>query len=340
MKMVSDSEVVTWVTATKTNAFIRIGTKPSVTLALTTTTQHREGKPMRNLRLTLAGLVTLATLGTVSLSAGVGASAAPLPTLASCKTSTGADEFTKGKLTVATDTPAYTPWFVNNTPSNGKGYESGVAYGIAKELGVKKSNVVWVHEPFNASFEPGNKHFDFDINEISYTNARAQVVTFSNSYYDVQQSIIALKGSKIVKDHTPAELKKYQYGDQIGTTGLAYIDQVIVPNKSPRVFNSLADAASALETHQIDAIVLDTPDGQYMASSGSGEVINSKKQNIAVQVGQFPSVGEHYGLLFQKGNKLVGCVNAAIAAMKSDGTLAKLQTKWLSIYTSVPVIKP
>jgi polar amino acid transport system substrate-binding protein len=340
MKMVSDSEVVTWVTATKTNAFIRIGTKPSITLALTTTTQHREGEPMRNLRLTLAGLVTLATIGTVSLSAGVGASAAALPTLASCKTSIGADEFTKGKLTVATDTPAYTPWFVNNTASNGKGYESGVAYGIAKELGVKKSNVVWVHEPFNASFEPGNKHFDFDINEISYTNARAQVVTFSNSYYDVQQSIIALKGSKIVKDHTPAELKKYQYGDQIGTTGLAYIDQVIVPNKSPRVFNSLADAASALETHQIDAIVLDTPDGQYMASSGSGEVINSKKQNIAVQVGQFPSVGEHYGLLFQKGNKLVGCVNAAIAAMKSDGTLAKLQTKWLSIYTSVPVIKP
>jgi polar amino acid transport system substrate-binding protein len=295
---------------------------------------------MRNLRLTLAGLVTLATIGTVSLTAGLGASAAPLPTLASCKTSTGADEFTKGKLTVATDTPAYTPWFVNNTPSNGKGYESGVAYGIAKELGIKKSNVVWVHEPFNASFAPGNKHFDFDINEISYASARAQVVTFSNSYYDVQQSIIALKGSKIVKDHTPAELKTYQYGDQIGTTGLAYIDQVIKPTKTPRVFNSLADAASALETHQIDAIVLDTPDGQYMASSGSGEVINSKKQNIAVQVGQFPSVGEHYGLLFQKGSKLVGCVNAAIAAMKSDGSLATLQQKWLSIYTSVPVIKP
>jgi len=82
-----------------------------------------------------------------------------------------------------------------------------------------------------------------------------------------------------VKDHTKAELKTYQYGDQIGTTGLAYIDQVIKPTKGPRVFNSLANAASALETHQIDAIVLDTPDGQYMASSGSGEVINAKKQN-------------------------------------------------------------
>jgi len=295
---------------------------------------------MRNLRLTLAGLVTLATIGTVSLSAGVGAGAAPLPTLASCKTSISADEFTKGKLTVATDTPAYTPWFVNNTPSNGKGYESAVTYAIAKELGLTKTNVAWVHEPFNASFAPGNKNFDFDINEISYTRARAQVVTFSTSYYDVQQSIIALKGSKIVKDHSPKELKSYQYGDQIGTTGLLYIDQHIKPTKAARVFNSLADAASALETGQIDAIVLDTPDGQYMASSGSGEVVNSKNKNIAVQVGQFPSVGEHYGLLFQKGDKLVGCVNAAIAAIKSNGTLAALQTKWLSIYTSVPVIHP
>jgi len=295
---------------------------------------------MRNLRLTIAGLMTLSTIATVSLSTGVGASAAPLPTLASCKTSIGADEFTKGKLTVATDTPAYTPWFVNNTPSNGKGYESGVAYAIARELGLTRSDVVWVHEPFNASFAPGNKHFDFDINEISYTSARAQVVTFSASYYDVQQSIIALKGSKIVKDHSPKELKTYQYGDQIGTTGLLFIDQHIKPTKTTRVYNSLADAASALENGQIDAIVLDTPDGQYMASNGSGEVVNSKNKNIAVQVGQFPSVGEHYGLLFQKHNKLVGCVNAAIAAIKSNGALASLQTKWLSIYTSVPVIRP
>jgi polar amino acid transport system substrate-binding protein len=295
---------------------------------------------MRNLRLTLAGLVTLATVGTASLTQSVSADASSLPSLASCKTSINADEFTKGKLTVATDTPAYTPWFVNNTPSNGKGYESGVAYAIAKELGVNKSNVVWVHEPFNSSFAPGTKHFDFDINEISYTSARAQVVTFSNSYYDVQQSLIALKGSKIVKDHTAAELKTYEYGDQIGTTGLLYIDQRIKPTTTTRVYNSLADAASALETHQIDAIVLDTPDGQYMASSGSGEVVNSKGKNIAVQIGQFPSVGEHYGLLFQKGNKLVGCVNSAIAAIKANGTLSALQTKWLSIYTSVPVIKP
>jgi polar amino acid transport system substrate-binding protein len=295
---------------------------------------------MRNLRLSLAGLITLSTLATVSLSTGASANAAALPALSSCKTLIGSEEFTKGKLTVGTDDPAYTPWFVNNTPSNGNGYESAMTYAIAKLLGVKKSNVVWIHEPFDASFAPGNKKFDFDINEISYTAARAQVVTFSNSYYDVQQSIVALKTGKIVKNHTPAELKTYQYGDQVGTTGLTYINQNIKPTKSVRVYPSLDNAVSALNAGQIDAIVVDTPDGQFMASNGSHEITNAQKKNIGVQIGQFPSVGEHYGLLFQKGNKLVGCVNSALATLRTNGTMAALQKKWLSIYTSVPVIKP
>lgn len=300
----------------------------------------RKGNPMRNVRLTLAGLVTLSTIGAVSLSVGASATASSLPSLASCKTTIGSQEFSKGKLTVATDNPAYTPWFVNNTPTNGKGYESAMAYAIAKELGVKKSNVVWIHEPFDASFAPGNKKFDFDINEVSYTPARAQVVTFSSSYYDVQQSIVALKSARIVKHHTPADLKTYQYGDQVGSTGLAYINQHLKPTKSVRVYPSLNNAVSALNAGQIDAIVVDTPDGQYMASSGSGEIINAQKKNVGVQVGQFPSVGEHYGLLFQKGNRLAACVSAAIAAIRSNGTMTALQTKWLSIYNSVPVIKP
>ena len=300
-------------------------------------TDDVEGIYMRNLRLTLAGLMGVTALSAVSISAGVNAGASSAPSLASCKTSLNGLEHSAGKLTVATDNPAYTPWFVGNKPANGKGYESAVVYDIAKLLGVAKSSVNWVTEPFSASYAPGNKNFDFDINEISYTSARASAVTFSSSYYDVQQSIVALKTSKVVKNHSPAQLKTYQYGDQIGTTGLAYISEHIKPTKTPRVYSTLANAVNALKLGQIDAIVVDTPDGQFMASS---EIQNAQKKSLATQVGQFPSTGEHYGLLFQKGNKLAACVNVAIAAMKSNGTLAALQNKWLNIYTSVPAIKP
>lgn len=291
---------------------------------------------MRNLRLALAGLMSASALTVVSLGVGVAANAAT-PSLATCKTAITTEELSKGTLTVATDNPVYTPWFVNNKPSNGKGYESAVAYAIAHVLGVAKSNVKWVYEPFNSSYAPGTKSFDFDINEVSYTAPRAQVVSFSNSYYDVQQSIVALKTSKIAKNHSPAQLKKYLYGDQIGTTGLAYINNYIKPTKPARVFSTLDRAVLALQNGQIDAIVIDTPTGQYMASS---QITNSKKKLIATQVGQFPSVGEHYGLLFTKDNPIIGCINVAIAALKANGTLAALQSKWLNIYTSVPVIEP
>ena len=100
------------------------------------------------------------------------------------------------------------------------------------------------------------------------------------------------------------------YGDQIGTTGLAYINNYIKPTRSARVYNTLDQAVAALQTKQIDALVIDTPTGQYMASA---QIVDSKNKLIATQVGQFASTGEHYGLLFQKGNQLVGCVNAAIA---------------------------
>jgi len=292
---------------------------------------------MRTTRLLLAGIFSASALTAVTLTSGGVANASTSTAIAKCKTTIASQEYTKGKLTVATDNPVYTPWFVGNKPTNGKGFESALAYAIAKTLGISKSNVVWAYEPFDNSYTPGPKKFDFDINEISYTAQRANAVTFSESYYNVTQSIVALKGSVIAKKHTPAELKTYLYGDQIGTTGLAYIFNHIHPTQQTRVYNTLDAAVLALQTGQINGIVVDTPDGQYMASS---EVENSHKKPDGVQVGQFPSTGEHYGLLFKKGNPLVGCVNVAITALRTNGTLAALTNKWLDIYTSVPTIEP
>jgi polar amino acid transport system substrate-binding protein len=238
---------------------------------------------------------------------------------------------TPGVLTVATDNPAFPPWFVNNKPTSGKGYESAVAYAIAGKLGFPPSKVVWVQEPFLKAIAPGPKAFDFDINEASVTPARAQVVTFSSSYYPVQQAIVAHKGTPIVTKHSAAQLKTYLYGDQNGTTGLAYITSKIQPTKQPKVFDTLDQAAAALEAGRIDALVTDTPTAQYMAT---------QQLKHAVLVAQFPTVGEHYGLVFNKGNPLVTCVNKAIASLQSNGTLTALQKKYLGIYLHFPTIKP
>jgi polar amino acid transport system substrate-binding protein len=275
----------------------------------------------------------LAACGSTNAGSGVTSSGSTASAAAASCTYAGVQKelYTKGALTVGTDKPAYPPWFEDNNPANGKGYESAVAYAVAKQLGFKSSQVKWAYEPFNDSYAPGPKKFDFDINEISVSPARATAVTFSNSYYDVQQSLVALKGTPIVTKHTPAELKTYIFGDQVGTTSLAFINSAIQPTQTPKVYETLNDVKQALQTHQIAAFVTDTPTAQYISSS---EIPHS------VMVAQFPSSGEHYGLLFAKGNRLVTCVNKALATLKSNGTLAALQKKYLQIYLTVPNIKP
>jgi polar amino acid transport system substrate-binding protein len=293
---------------------------------------------MRNVTITAAA-VTLAAgaalgsltgCGSITSSATSGSTASA--SAASCSNASIQGElYSKGVLTVATDQPAYTPWFVNNQPTNGQGYESAVAYAVAAQLGFTKSQVKWAYEPFDDSYAPGPKKFDFDINEISYTAQRAQAVSFSESYYDVQQALVALKNSPIATRHTPAELKTYNYGDQIGTTSLALINSEIQPTHTPKVYDTLNDVKQALQTRQIDAFVTDTPTAQYISSS---EIPGT------VLVGQFPSTGEHYGLLFVKGNPLVSCVNRALTTLRGNGTLTRLQNEYLQIYTSVPTIQP
>jgi polar amino acid transport system substrate-binding protein len=289
---------------------------------------------MRRILITAAVAVLgtgLAACGSSGSSSGSGSSVASAAATTCTYAGVQKDLYSKGVLTVATDKPAYPPWFENNNPANGKGYESAVAYAVAKQLGFKNSQVKWAYEPFNDSYAPGPKKFDFDINEISVTPQRAQAVTFSNSYYDVQQALVALKGTPIVTKHSPAELKTYVYGDQVGTTSLAFINSAIQPTQTPKVFETLNDVKQALQTHQIAALVTDTPTAQYISSS---EIPHS------VMVAQFPSSGEHYGLLFAKGDPLVTCVNKALATLHSNGTLAALQKKYLQIYLTVPNIKP
>jgi polar amino acid transport system substrate-binding protein len=239
--------------------------------------------------------------------------------------------YVAGQLTVATDSPAYDPWFSNNNPSNGQGYESAVTYAIATQMGFTRDQVKWVVEPFDSSYAPGPKKFDFDINEITVTPDRAQAVDFSKGYYDVNQAIVALASNPIVNAHSPSDLQGYKYGDQVGTTGLAYINSKIKPTKTPAVYNTLDDAVSALNAKQIDAIVIDTPTAQYMAT---------QQLTNGTVVGQFPSTGDHIGLLFAKGNSLVACVNQAIDKLNATGAIKILQYQYLGDYITIPTIQP
>ena len=243
-----------------------------------------------------------------------------------------------GQLTVGTDNPAFPPWFggaekapwkVSN-PYSGQGYESAVTYAVAGKLGFAKGDVKWIVVPFNKSFAPGPKKFDFDINQISATPARAKVVDFSESYYDVNQALVVVKGTPIASATSVAALKPYKFGAQLGTTSYDYIVKNIKPSKKPGVFDTNDAAVAALKNKQIDGLVVDLPTAFYVTA------VQVPKGKI---LGQFPTVGtpEHFGMAFEKGNSLVSCVNDALTTLRTDGTLASLQAKWLQ--ADAPVLK-
>ncbi|KMS69761.1 ABC transporter substrate-binding protein [Streptomyces viridochromogenes] len=240
---------------------------------------------------------------------------------------------TPGKLTIATDEPAYEPWFKDDEPANGKGFESAVAYAVAKQLGYDKSAVVWQSVPFNKAFAPGEKTFDFDINQVSISDERKKAVDFSSGYYDVRQAVIALKDSKAAKAKSIADLRGLKLGAQVGTTSLGYIDDVVKPTQEAAAYAKNDQAKSALKNGQVDAIVVDLPTAFYITAA---EVTD------ATIVGQFENQGgaaEQFGLVLDKGSALTTCVTDAVDTLREDGTLAELEQQWLSDAVDAPVLK-
>ncbi|MBB5954545.1 polar amino acid transport system substrate-binding protein [Saccharothrix tamanrassetensis] len=239
---------------------------------------------------------------------------------------------TPGKITFGTDQPAYSPWFVDDDPTNGKGFESAVAYAVAEQLGYAKADVVWTRVPFNAAIQPGKKTYDADINEFSITDERRQAVDFSAPYYDVDQAVITLKSSKAASAKTLDDLKKVKIGAQVGTTSFDAAERLST-EQDVAVYNTNDDAKAALRAGQIDALVVDLPTAFFITSAEleDGQII-----------GQIPGGDgrpEQFGIVLDKGSPLTGCVSNAVEALRSMGTLAKFEQEWLSSAGSAPELK-
>jgi len=230
---------------------------------------------------------------------------------------------TSGTLTIGTDNPAYEPWFSDNKPANGKGFESAVAYQVAQRLGYPADKVTWVSVTFNNAIAPGPKAFDFDINEFSVTPERRKAVDFSSPYYLVRQTVITTKGSKIAGAKSLADLRTAKLGAQVGTTSYQAVTDVIKPSAQPQVFNNNDDAKAALVNGTVDGIVVDLPTAFYMTSA---------ELKDGLIVGQLPQVGvpEQFGLVLDLNSPLTGCVSTAVDQLRQDGTLAVLEKTWLA----------
>ena len=278
----------------------------------------------RSRYLSVIALATLAVAGCApadstssSASPGLSASASADCTASQLKTRTA------GTLTIGTDKPAYPPYFVDDKPSNGKGFESAVAYAVAGKLGYTQDTVKWVVAGFNSVIQPGDKPFDVDINQFTITDERKKAVDFSSSYYDSAQSVITVKGSKAASAKSLADLKGLKLGAQVGSTSYTAITDVIRPSSQPKVYDDNDKAKLALKNGQVDAIVVDLLTGLYLTDV---------ELKGGVMIGKLPldqGRPEQLGMVLAKGSPLTGCVSGAVDALRKDGTLAGLEKRWL-----------
>jgi len=238
---------------------------------------------------------------------------------------------TPGTLTITTDKPAYEPWFTDDAPENGQGYEGAVAAAVAEQLGFTPEEVTWTRTKFDAAIAPGPKDWDFDINQFSITEERKQAVDFSSPYYDVTQAVVTVGGSKAAGAASLADLKDLKIGAQVGTTSYDAVLSAIDPSKEPGVYNNNDDVRKALENGQIDALVVDLPTAFFMTAAqlDDGKI-----------VGQLPASGEpeQFGLVLDKGSALTTCVSSAVDALREDGTLDSLVDEWLSQAGGAPAL--
>ncbi|MDG4764726.1 ABC transporter substrate-binding protein [Solwaraspora sp. WMMD406] len=242
------------------------------------------------------------------------------------------DTIVPGTLTVGTDQPAYPPWFVDDAPESGAGFEGAVAYAVANQLGYEPDEVTWVRVPFNTAIAPGPKSFDFDINQFSITEERRAAVDFSSPYYDVTQAVIALEATPAAAATSLADLKGIALGAQVGTTSYRAITEVVAPDTEPAVFNNNDDAKAALRNGTIDALVLDLPTAFYVTAA---EIDDAR---IVGQLAQPSGEPEQFGLVLDKGSPLTSCVSAAVDELRSNGTLADLEAEWLADVAGAPVL--
>lgn len=236
-----------------------------------------------------------------------------------------------GQLTVATGEPVFPPWMLNDDPAGGEGFENGMIYALAEEMGFDREDVVWVRTTFDEGIAPGDKPYDFVIQQYSVTEERREFVDFSMVYYQPRKAVVALSDSPVANAGSFDELQDAEWGAMIGTTDLDYIENRI-GIEDVAVFDDQAGVFQALLGGQITATTQSVPTALFATA------VQVPEAQIVATLPADPNDQGH-GLVFEKGSPLVPWVNDALQAIIDDGVVEELRQQYLVADESIQEIR-
>lgn len=278
---------------------------------------------------------TLAALTALVVCACTPAATVTAPALDGTKCRKDAlDTLYPGILTFGADQPVYPPWYLGDDPTNGEGFEAALAYAVAAELRYAADDVRWVRVAFNAALAPGPKTFDANLSQFSITEQRRAAVDFSAPYFDVTQAVVTGCTSPAATARTLDDLRRLRLGAQVGSTSHSAAT-ALEGRTAVEVYNTNVDAKMALVDGRIDAMVADLPTAFAVANELNG----------GVMIGQLPDDGgadqshaEQFGIVLDHGSSLTRCMSWAVDSLRDNGTLARLQQRWLADAGRAPVL--
>lgn len=232
----------------------------------------------------------------------------------------------KGRMILAVTENAYTPLnFVDPKTGKAMGWEYDCVNEIARRLNAKVTWKVTAWDTMIQAVRDGQ--FDVGMDGITITDERKGQIDFSIPYMVSQQFMLVRADEKRFSDEKAFGANpKLLIGAQAGTTNFySAVYNVLDGNEqNPRIklFETFGATVQALLAGDVDMVLMD-------AASSKG-YIGANPNKLKVVGG--PLGTEEFGFIFKRGSDLAGPFNAAIAAMKSDGTLEKLNTKWFFEY--------
>lgn len=224
----------------------------------------------------------------------------------------------KGREVTVAIEDAYIPFnYVRLDNGKAEGWDYDALAEICKRLNCKPvfKEIGW--DGMITAVSQGQ--FDMAADGITITDDRAKVVDFSDGYIAIDQRVMVRKDTTLTSAANFETDSKLKLGTQKGTTNY---DQAVKMVGESRVvaFDSFGDAVQALINKDVDGVVIDD-------TAGVGYVGVNKEQ---IKLLPEKLVSQQLGFVFPKGKDLVKPFNAAIAALKADGTLDKLAAKWFA----------